>query len=92
MNAMHEEYKRERAKKYLSLKVQGLGTIKDIEYTLDCDLELVEIKGKELQAEANYRMWRMRKDRAHDTFEAAMEMGRNLRKEWFSTNDTIKEG
>lgn len=86
----HEEYKRERAKKYLTAKVEG-ATIKDLEYKLDCDEELCAIKDQEITAEIDYRNWRMKKDKAVNTFQSAMELGRTARQEMRSLQDTIEQ-
>jgi len=84
----HEEYKRERARKYLVSKVQG-ETIKDLEYKLDCDDELSKIKNAEISAEIEYRNQRMKKEKAKDIFQSALELGRTARQELRSLHDTI---
>jgi len=89
MEARHEEYKRERAKEYFRQKIAGNCTAKDVEYKLDMDSGLCQIKDAELLAEVDYRAWRTRKEKAEHLFNAAVEMGRNQRAEMYSLNDTI---
>ena len=84
----HEEYKRERARKYLTSKVDG-ATIKDLEYKLDCDETLCKIKDEELNAEIDYRGFRAKKEKASNTFQAAMELGRTARQELRTLQDTV---
>jgi hypothetical protein len=88
MLTSHEEYKQQRAKKYLEQKAEG-GTIKDLEYKLDVDAELIAVKNKEVFAEIDYRAFRTKRNRAEDFFQAAMEKGRTVRAEMRSLGDTI---
>jgi len=85
----HEEYKRERARFYLAKKIGTDKTIKDIEYELDCNPELSSIKESEINAEIDYRSQRMKKEKAKDTFQSALELGRTARQELRSLHDTI---
>ena len=88
----HEEHKRIRAKKYLEKRArEGSVTIKDIEYELDSDSELLQIKDAELLAEINYRAWRIKKNKVDDLLQSAMERGRNIRSEIRGLNNTINE-
>lgn len=91
MLVFHEQYKQQRAKKYLQLKAEKKDTIKDIEYLLDSNEELCKMKHQELEAEIEYRGWRQRKEKAKDYFSMAVELGRNQRQEFYSLRDTIKE-
>jgi len=90
MVKLHEEYKRVRAKKYLEAKALKSGTIPEIDAKLDTDSELIEIKDAELLAEITYRGWRVKKDKASNTFQSACEQGRNKRTELKALGDTIK--
>jgi len=87
----HERYKQERAKMYLILKAKGGATIRDIDYTLDCDNTICAIKDTELQAEILYRSYRMKKEQYYSEFQAAMEQARNIRKELSTLNNTVFE-
>lgn len=92
MIVYHENYKRERSKKYLQRRAnEGTVTIKDLEYALDCDAELMAIKDKELLAEIDYRANRERKEYYENEFSSAQERGRNIRSEKFGLNDTISQ-
>ena len=90
MITFHENYKRERSKKYLQRRSnEGTVTIKDLEYALDSDTELTAIKDKELLAEIDYRANRQRKEYYRDLFNSAQEQGRNVRSELRGLGDTI---
>lgn len=92
MLKLHEQYKRERAKKYLQRRAnEGTVTIKDLEYALDTDEELNAIKDKELLAEIDYRANRERKEYYENEFQSACERGRNVRSELRGLSDTIKK-
>ena len=86
----HEEYKRRRAKQYLEIKIKAENSIKDIEYMLDCDNVLSGFKDAEIKFEIDYRSWRQKKEKAKDFFEAAKNLGYNLRKNIDGLSDTIK--
>ena len=88
--AFHEQYRRERARRYLELKAKGETTEKEREYLLDCNSILTALKDKELIAEINFRGWRMKRDRADDTLQATMELARLARKEMGSLDPTVK--
>jgi len=87
----HEEYKRLRAKTYLESRVKNEMTVKDLEYTLDTNEELCKVKDLELNAEIDYRAWRTKKEKAENTFQSALELGRNKRSELRALGDTIPE-
>lgn len=87
----HEEYKRTRAKIFLEVKASDhVMSLKQLDYQLDASETLCKIKDQELLAEIDYRAARLKKDFYDNEFQAAMERGRNLRKEMSSLNDTIK--
>ena len=88
MIRMHEEYKFFRAKKYLEAKVKG-SSIKDVEYSLDNEPALIELKNKEITAEINYKKQKALKDRADDYLQVALEMGRSQRAEIRAGLDVI---
>jgi len=90
MIGFHEFYKRERARKYLEAKVKEDITIKDLEYRLDCDPDLMKIKDDEQLAEIAYRGFRRKKEYARDMLQIAFETGWNKRVEMRSLNDTVK--
>jgi hypothetical protein len=86
----HEDYKQQRARKYLEMKVMGT-SIKDIDSALDCNEELISIKSKEVEAEINYREQRMLKERASNYLQVALEIGRTKRSELRALGDTVTE-
>ena len=89
---LHEDYKQQRASLYLEMKGEGGKTIPEIDASLDIKESLVELKARELDAEVQYRAWRIKKNKAQDVFQAACEQGRNIRAEMKSLGDTITEG
>ena len=89
MLTMHEKYKELRGLKYKELREKTM-TIKDVDYALDCDNELVALKNEEINSEIEYRKFRTEKDRAVNKFEAAKNIGYNLRCEIKGLSDTIK--
>lgn len=91
MIKLHETYKREWAKKFLSLKATTDNSIKEIEATLEIDEELIKIKDLELTKEVDYRAWKARKDKAINMFDMAKQMGFNLRCEQRNLDNIIKE-
>jgi len=90
MNLLHEEYKKQRAKKYLAAKAQEKIAQKDLDYQLDIEEELNNIKDKELLTEIQYRAMRTKMDKAVNTFEAARSLGSLKKQEMFSLHDTIR--
>jgi len=80
-------YRQERARAYLRLKAEGGKAIKDIEYILDDSKELGGIKAKTLEAEIAYRAWKTKKNKAQDSLQSVMEIGRNVRAELKSLGD-----
>lgn len=91
MITKHEEYKRIFAKKYLEKKAEGKKTIPEIEAEITIDQDVAKIKDEEILAEINYRGWKLKKNKADDLFQSAMERGRNQRTEMKMLNNTIKE-
>jgi hypothetical protein len=89
MLTTHEEHSRLWAKTYLERKAEGGKTIKEIECELELIPEIIELKSKEVQAEISYRASRMKKQKAVDTFQAAMELGRTKRTELKTLHDSV---
>jgi hypothetical protein len=89
MITTHAEYKRLWAKYYLEKKLEYKKTIKELECELELMPELIELQNKEITAEIDYRSWREKKNKASDTFQAAMELGRTKRTELKTLHDSV---
>lgn len=87
---LHEEYKLTRAKKGLELKAQGT-SLKEIDWLLDSDDTLLEMKSNEMTAEISYKKQRALKDRADDYLQVALEKGRSQRAEIRAGLDVVTE-
>ena len=87
---LHEEYKRLRAKVGLELKAKGT-SLKEIDWILDNEEDLIELKSREMSAEINYKEQKALKDRAVNYLQVALESGRSLRAEMRAGLDTVKE-